>query len=157
MRDMPASSRTRLHRFGGAERLGEEADPELLDAPPQGSHLGAVAAGPQVVVRRLHRLDPLHEGPVLRPGGGQAVEAVLDGPEVAAEVPEAGGAGGGHEAGADQPGHLHGDVGERRLQRLGGEVGGPLLDRTGDGQDPGRLHGHVGGHLDEARLHGGGQ
>jgi hypothetical protein len=71
------------HRAGGAERLREQADPELLDEPAQLRHLRAGPPGLQPFERLLRERHPCHQGPVPVGVPHQLVEPPVDRLEVA--------------------------------------------------------------------------
>src|SRR5690606_15157276 len=98
-----------------AEGLGEEADPQFLDHPADRHDLRVGAAGrgeavEQVVVVVLDLVDAVHPLLVAPRVFRQFGEAAVDGAEVAQQVGQAGVAGGGDEAGVDEPAELVADV-----------------------------------------------
>src|ERR1700733_3872655 len=102
-------------RGGRAHGLGEEADPELFDLP---ADLGGGVGGPGLggggreggLVGVLYAVDDGHLLCVAAGVVGELVEAAAYGLDVAGEGGEAGGAGGGEEAGGDEAVELGLDV-----------------------------------------------
>src|ERR1700742_4828579 len=128
------------HRARGAERLGEQADPQLFDHPANGLYVRVVAArGGQVA----HRLPvglghPVHGGhPLGVPDPvPDLVQPLLDGPQVPDQVRQPAGAGRADETGVDEPAELGPDIGKGRLVWMRPRPRPPTVHLVGPGRGP---------------------